>query len=165
MRALWAGGKREDKYVAVRLARTHKKHITCDRLGLYEEMVREGAWWDFVDEIAVNLVGALVRADPDAVLPVMDTWIEDDFMWIRRAGLLSQLKSKSATDADRLFAYCDALLDEKEFFIRKAVGWVLREYSRTAPDDVVDYLERRESKLSGLSYREGSRLLKKAGKM
>jgi 3-methyladenine DNA glycosylase AlkD len=165
VRALWAGERREDRYVAVRLARAHARFVTLERLGLYEELVREGAWWDFVDEIAINLVGALARSHPGEVLPIMDAWVEDDFMWIRRAGLLSQLKSKAATDADRLFAHCDALLGEEEFFIRKAIGWALREYSRTAPDDVADYLTRRKSRLSGLSYREGARLLKKAGKM
>ncbi len=165
VRALWAGARREDKYVAIRIARTHEKLITLDRLPLYEEMVREGAWWDLVDEIAVNLVGALVRAHPEQMLPVMDAWIEDDDMWIRRVAIIGQLKSKAATDEARLFAYCDACCEEREFFIRKAIGWALREYSRTSPEATREYLRSRKEVLSRLSFREGARLMKAKGTM
>lgn len=91
---LWALPEREARYLAIDLARKHRKAIVLDALPLYERMVREGAWWDLADPIAVHLVGALWMAEPDAVTPVMDRWIEDPHLWIRRTALLAQLRHK-----------------------------------------------------------------------
>lgn len=156
---LWALPEREARYLAIDLARKHRKAIVLDALPLYERMVREGAWWDLVDPIAVHLVGALWMAQPDAVTPVMDRWIEDPHLWIRRTALLAQLRHKGGTDTGRLFAWCAACAEERDFFVRKAIGWALREHGRTDPDAVWAFLDAQGDRLSGLSRREAARNL------
>ena len=93
----------------------------------------------------------------------MDTWIDHDDMWLRRAALISQIKHKKGTDEKRLFRYCTRRAAEKEFFIRKAIGWALREYSYTAPEAVCDFIRENRDSLSGLSIREGAKQLRRAG--
>ncbi|MEM1347711.1 MAG: DNA alkylation repair protein [Myxococcota bacterium] len=163
VRALWQGTKREDKYIAVRVARAYPRFVSAEMLKLYEELVREGAWWDFVDEIAIHLVGGVIEESPNDTLAMMDQWLHDDDMWIRRTALLCQLKRKERTDDERLFAYCAARMREDEFFIRKAIGWALREYSKTAPQSVAAFVNARRGDLSGLSFREATKVLRKRG--
>ena len=156
---LWSLPHREEKYLALFVARSAKAFIDRESMPLYERLIRTGAWWDFVDEVAVRLVGRVVLDDPELGLPLMDEWIHDDDMWVRRTAIISQLKHKQATDAARLFRYCRARAPEKEFFIRKAIGWALREYSKTAPDAVRAFLDEHRDELSGLSLREGGKHL------
>jgi 3-methyladenine DNA glycosylase AlkD len=158
---LWALPHREGKYMAVAVAQLAPAHIAPASLPLYERMIREGAWWDFVDEIAQHLVGAVVLKHPRAAWPVMDAWIDDADMWIRRTAILCQNRHERRTDADRLFRYCLARAAEPEFFIRKAIGWALRQYSYTEPDAVRDFLRRHGASLSGLSVREASKVLQR----
>jgi 3-methyladenine DNA glycosylase AlkD len=89
----------------------------------------------------------------------MDRWIEDPYLWIRRAALLYQLRWKQETDEEKLFSYCQKTLHEKDFFIRKAIGWVLREYSKTNPKAVKKFISSHRNHLSNLSIREGSKYL------
>ena len=163
--AIWALPHREEKYLAIQYATRFRAHIRPASLLLYERLVREGAWWDLVDPVAAWLVGGAYLAERDAVAPVMDRWIDDDDLWIRRTAILAQLKHKAETDADRLFRYCLRRADEKEFFIRKAIGWALREYAKTAPEAVKAFLVEHRGALSGLSYREGAKGLVRAGRM
>lgn len=165
VRALWALPHREEKYLAISLARAGKSFITPASMSLYEQMIREGAWWDFVDEIAAHLVGKVLLDHRKATRPVLDRWIDDDEMWIRRTAILSQLTHKYQTDERQLFDYCRSRMDETEFFIRKAIGWALRQYSYTAPDAVRKFLLKHRDRLSGLSYREGAKQLVRTGKM
>ena len=158
---LWNLPHREEKYIAISLARLHRRFIGPDSLPLYEKLIREGAWWDFVDEVAVNLVGVSLLADPGAVWPIIDRWIDDRDMWIRRSAILCQNKHKRLTDSRRLFCYCLARSYEKEFFIRKAIGWALREYAYTAPEEVLRFLLSHRNELSPLSFREAARPLQK----
>jgi len=160
---LWRLPHREEKYIAVALARRYRQFVGPGSLWLYEKLIREGAWWDFVDEAAVHLVGGALLDDPGAVWPVIDRWIEDPYMWIRRSALLCQNKHKQRTDRERLFRYCLARCAEQEFFIRKAVGWALREYSYSAPGAVRDFLLAHRDKLSPLSFREAARQLQRTG--
>lgn len=160
---LWGGRHREEKYLAIALARQWKRFVTPSSLELYEQMVREGAWWDFVDEIASHLVGGALAREPERVLCVMDAWIDDPDLWIRRTALLCQLRRKSHTDEARLFRYCVKRMHEPEFFIRKAIGWALREYAKVQPEAVARFLVLHRESLSGLSYREGAKHLKKQG--
>ena len=157
--AIWERPHREEKYLAIRLARRYPDLRTPASLPLYERLIREGAWWDFVDEIAGHLLGAVLTADPDATWPTLDAWIDDDDLWIRRAALLAQKRHKDRTDQDRLFAYCRKLATDQDFFIRKAVGWALREYAHTDPDAVRHFLDDHRDLLSPLSIREASRHL------
>ena len=160
---LWTQPHREEKYVAIFVARTYKTWITPACLDLYEQLLREGAWWDFVDEICVNLVGQLHREHRSEIQPIMDQWIDDHDRWIRRSAILCQLKHKAETDEEVLFSYCLQRCHETEFFIRKAIGWALREYSKTAPEAVAWFLQENQDQLSGLSFREGAKHLKKQG--
>lgn len=157
--ALWALPYREGRYFAIAFARRHRSFITPDRLPLYERMLREGAWWDVVDEIAPHLVGVQLRDHRDVIQPVLDRWVTDGDFWIRRAALLAHLGHKADIDQDTLFAHCRLLAPEKEFFIRKAIGWVLRDLGRRRPDVVRAFLAAHGHELSGLSRREAVKWL------
>jgi 3-methyladenine DNA glycosylase AlkD len=159
VRALWRLPYREGRYVALLFAEAHKKFVTRDALALYEQMIREGAWWDVVDELAADLVGLVWARERAALDPILDRWIDDDHLWIRRTALLAQLRHKQDTDEPRLYRYCLQRAAETDFFIRKAIGWALREHAKTAPRSVARFLKEHKAKLSGLSYREAAKHL------
>lgn len=163
VRALWRLPHREEKYAALEYARQAKPFVTSKSIRLYEKLIREGAWWDFVDTVAIHLVGHALLEERAAVRPIMDRWIEDDDLWIRRSALISQIGHKARTDARRLFGYCLKRAHETEFFIRKAIGWALRDYSYAEPVAVRDFLLAHRDRLSGLSFREGAKQLVRAG--
>ena len=157
--ALWEQPHREEKYLAIDWAKRHRAFITFGNIDLYERMVTEGAWWDLVDDIAANLVGTVVRADFDRMRPVLERWLTGDDLWLRRTVILCQLKSKEKTDTALLFDACARTADETDFFIRKAIGWALRSYSRVEPDAVRAFVEVHRDELSGLSLREATKYL------
>jgi 3-methyladenine DNA glycosylase AlkD len=156
---LWSGPHREEKYLAIRFAMAFDQFVTLEQFGLFERLIREGAWWDFVDDIAIRLVGPVMLSDRDLVGPVMDGWIADSDMWIRRSAIICQLKHKTSTDEDRLFGYCLDRASESEFFIRKAIGWALREYAKVAPEKVAVFLLEHYEAWSALTFREASKHL------
>lgn len=158
LQQLWKMRYREFHYTACKLALYHKKLWNVATLAIFEEMLCTTSWWDTVDEVAVNLVGALLRQYPD-LQTTMEQWIKDEFVWKRRAALIYQLRYKDKTDYVRLFAYCQQTMHEKDFFIRKAIGWSLREYSKIKPEIVREFVEQNREQLSGLSYREATRQL------
>jgi 3-methyladenine DNA glycosylase AlkD len=160
-RRLWdEAGHREERYAALRLLRhpAYRTWMDVDLLPVLEHLVRTGAWWDFVDEIASHLVGQVLLDDRALVTPVMTDWAIDDHLWIRRAAMLCQLRHRDRTDTDLLGHVLVANLDTtvlgKEFFIRKAVGWALREHARTDPAWVLDFVGTHADRLSGLARRE-----------
>jgi 3-methyladenine DNA glycosylase AlkD len=157
--ALWERSHREEKYSAVDLAVDEKRWVSFNHLDLYRRLIVEGAWWDFVDLAAAKLIGRVLSDEPGRMWPILDAWIEDDDMWLRRTAILAQLKHKDATNAGKLFDYCLRRADESEFFIRKAIGWALREYAKTDPDAVRRFLKAHGDALSPLSYREASKHL------
>lgn len=157
--ALWEQPHREEKHVAIRLARRYSEFIRSEQLDLYERLIVEGAWWDFVDDVAINLVGKVLLDERPATAPLMAAWIVDDHMWRRRTAIISQLKHKVETDVETLFSYCLARSHEKEFFIRKAIGWALREYAKTDPEAVRSFVEDNKDSWSGLTYREATKHL------
>jgi len=163
--ALWQLPHREEKYAALAIANHWPKYITPPSIPLYRRLIKEGAWWDFVDGIAANLVGTVWLNNRDRISPMMDQWIVDNDMWIRRSAIIGQLNHKKETDTARLYNYCIKRADEKEFFIRKAIGWALREHSYTDPKAVRSFLMKHKEKISGLSFREGAKYLKRSGKM
>jgi 3-methyladenine DNA glycosylase AlkD len=165
VRALWSRPHREERYVALALARAHGRFVAMESLPLYRDLIVEGAWWDLVDEVAVHLVGRLWHDHPEGMGPTMDRWVREEDRWLRRTALIGQNRRKEATDADRLFGYCALCVDDRDVFIRKAIGWALREYSKTDPDGVRDFLLANRERLSGLSFREGARRLQQAGLM
>ncbi len=159
VRELWDLPHREDKYAAIHYARAFKQYQVPDMLDLYEYMIRDGAWWDLVDGIAANLVGSTWLRYRDDVNPIMDSWISDDDMWIRRSAILGQLNHKGALDESRLFRYCREQAADNEFFIRKAIGWALRQHAYVNPDGVRQFLAEMGDELSGLSRREAAKHL------
>ncbi|MCA9548257.1 MAG: DNA alkylation repair protein [Myxococcales bacterium] len=163
--ALWAEPEREFRYLAVQLAHGAKAHVTVAHLPFYRELVVRAAWWDLVDELAAHVISPLRRRDRARVTPVMDAWLKDDCLWVRRVAVLSQLKHKAETDAAWLFAACLDRAHEPDFFIRKAIGWALRDYSWAAPEPVQAFLARHGDALSGLSRREAGKRLRALGRV
>lgn len=158
--ALWALPHREEKYIAQRVAVGHRQYVTPESLPLYRRFIVEGAWWDFVDEAATHMVRTLVLEHPVETWPAVDTWIDHGDMWLRRSAIICQVGAKENTDVDRLFDFCERRTHEKEFFIRKAIGWALREYSKTDPDAVALFVIQHRDDFSGLSYREATKHIK-----
>lgn len=165
VRALWKQPHREEKYVAIQMAVCQPELITSKSLPFYRRLIVEGAWWDFVDDVAIRLVGAALLRERAVVRPVLDTWLDGPDLWLRRTVIISQIKHKEQTDWRQLFADCLRRAHEREFFVAKAIGWALREYSKTAPERVSKFLLRHRDQLAPLSFREGSKVLVRAGKM
>ena len=161
--ALWSLPHREEKYLAITLARTYPDFIGLPSLPLYERMIREGAWWDLVDEPAIHLVGQVYLDAEPKMGAILNRWIDDPDLWIRRTAILAQISHKEWTDSKRLFRYCLRRASETEFFIRKAIGWALREYAKTAPHEVANFLRKNRPALSGLSFREAAKGVTRAG--
>ncbi len=121
-------------------------------ISLYEYMIINKSWWDTVDFIASNLVGTYFKTYPQRIESITKSWMESGNIWLQRACLLFQLKYKTKLDTELLNHFIIPLADSKEFFIQKAIGWILREYSKTNPDFVIDYVEK--NSLAPLSKRE-----------
>ena len=148
---LWRGAEhREERYVAldVMALPRYRAYRTMDALPLYEELIVTGAWWDLVDPVATRRLEELW---PD-VVPVLREWSVSEDMWVRRSAILAQAHRKADTDFALLAELIEPNRGDREFFIRKAIGWALREFSKTDPDAVAAYCETHE--LSGLSRRE-----------
>ena len=157
--ALWAQPHREEKYLAIGLAKALPRFITFENIDLYRRLIVEGAWWDFVDDVAINCVGLVHLYQRSIMEPIIEEWIDDEFMWLRRTALISPIKHKANTDHETLFDHCLRRAHEKEFFIRKAIGWTLREYAKTEPERVRDFLLEHRDRWSGLSLREAGKHL------
>ena len=155
---LWNAKERELHYAAFRIAIKYKKLLTPLFIPVAQQILLTHSWWDTVDAISSNLVGNLVSRYP-TLTTVMDQWIRHENLWLRRSALLHQLMYKDKTDEKRLFSHCKQLMHEKDFFIRKAVGWALRQYSKTHPTAVKSFIEENRSFLSPLSIKEGSKYL------
>ncbi|MER6675410.1 DNA alkylation repair protein [Streptomyces sp. NPDC000983] len=149
----WRLPEREYQYFAVDYLRRHAGRCSSAFLPVTRHLVSTVPWWDTVDLLAAHVVGALVAADP-RLRTAMDAWSTDDDLWIVRTALLHQLRHKERTDADRLFAYCSAQAAHPDFFVRKAIGWALREYAKTDPRAVRDFVAREKGRLAPLSVRE-----------
>ena len=148
---------REEKYLALGIVTTYKQFITLKRLPLYQRLIVEGAWWDLVDDIAARAVGTVWLNERSKSTRIMSEWIDDPDMWLRRTAIIGQLKHKDQTDEQLLFDFCAKRAHEKEFFIRKAIGWALREYAKTSPESVRAFADAHRSDLSGLSFREATK--------
>jgi 3-methyladenine DNA glycosylase AlkD len=137
----------------------------ADRLGvvdlpLIERLIRESRTWALVDALAGDVLGRMVLADPDAVTPVMDRWATDDDFWVRRASLLAELRPiRQGETMERFLRRADPMLDEREFFIRKAIGWVLREAGKKRPHEVASWIASRTDRASGVTMREAVKYL------
>jgi 3-methyladenine DNA glycosylase AlkD len=154
----WAKPEREYQYFAWTYLRKYVGAGSPLLLGTVKELITTKSWWDTVDTLAAHTVGPLVTAYP-ALVETMDAWVGDENMWVARTAILHQIRYKQRTDAERLFRYCTARAGHKDFFIRKAIGWALREYAYTDADAVRAYVEEHRAMLSPLSIREASKHL------
>lgn len=151
---LWrAAAFREERYAATELLGLRVARGRLEALPLVTEVIVTGAWWDHVDAVAPG-AGAMLRAQPAAVEPVVRSWSVDADRWLRRASIICQLGARADTDRRLLTDVIDANLADREFFVRKAIGWALRQFARTDPDWVRAFVAARRDTLSPLSYRE-----------
>ncbi|MGE5334776.1 MAG: DNA alkylation repair protein [Nitrososphaerota archaeon] len=155
--ALWREARyREERYAAIALtgAPRYQDFQRLDTLPMYEEMIVSGAWWDYVDDIAIHRIGRLLALFPAEMRETMLAWSRDANLWKRRSAILCQISFKAATDEELLYACITPNLGDKGYFMRTAIGWALREYSKTCPDAVRRYVRDHETELSPLSRRE-----------
>jgi 3-methyladenine DNA glycosylase AlkD len=153
--ALWAAPVHERRMATVELLDLYADRLRPADLKLLEQLLRESKTWALVDSLAASVVGPLIERHPKSAA-VLDRWATDDDFWIRRSALLALLIAlrRGEGDFERFSRYADAMLGEKEFFIRKAIGWVLRDTARKRPDMVYEWLLPRASRASGVTLRE-----------
>lgn len=152
---------REERYAANLLAgaKPYARFRTPDALPLYEELVVTGAWWDLVDWVATRLLRELHDRFPAEARAAMLTWSRDGDLWKRRAAVISQVGRRGRTDRELLAASIEGSIADREFFARKAIGWALRDYSKTDGDWVRRYVAANDERLSALSRREALKWL------
>jgi 3-methyladenine DNA glycosylase AlkD len=160
--ALWREAEyREERYCAVALAdeRRYRQWRTPDLVPTtYRRLITEGAWWDFVDELAARHVGPLLLAAPKELTGTIRGWAADEDRWLRRTAVICQLKAGPDTDTDLLIDAIEANQTDPDFFLRKGIGWALRQHARTDPDWVRDFVAA-HPRLSPLSVREATKHL------
>ena len=163
MLALWQGAThREQRYAAVELPRTGRRHpklVDLTLLPLAQQLITEGAWWDLVDDLSGNLLPRLIERDPATVHATLRRWAQGDDLWLRRAAILAQRNVRPALfDARLLYATILPSVGTSpvaaEFFIRKGIGWALRERSYDVPDEVRAFCREYASQLAPLTVRE-----------
>ncbi len=152
---LWEKPVHERRAAAAEVLVANVKVLAPDDIGVLERLLREARTWALVDYLAGSVVGPLTDREP-ALSAVLDRWASDDDLWIRRSALLAHLEPLRAGGGDfaRFGRYADQMLDEREFFIRKAIGWILRDTARKRPDLVFEWLLPRAARAAGLTVRE-----------
>jgi 3-methyladenine DNA glycosylase AlkD len=162
VRALWdQAAYREERYAAEAVAgdRRYWGHQDPGCLDLYEHLVVTGAWWDHVDLIAIHLIGPIQRSSRPALDATLRSWSTDSNLWRRRTAIIHQVGAGAAIDRELLVDCIVPNLADREFFIRKAIGWALRQHARIEPDWVREFVTAHEDRLSGLSRREATKHL------
>jgi 3-methyladenine DNA glycosylase AlkD len=159
-RLLWECPEREYQYVAIDLLGRHVRALNTRQIPALFRLVKKKSWWDTTDSFAAGVIGPIVRnarlKSPD-IQRVMDKALQSPNMWVRRTAILHQLGWRNETDSQRLFGYAIACGQEKEFFVRKAIGWALRDYARHAPGEVLAFLRANRDGLSTLTVREAAK--------
>jgi 3-methyladenine DNA glycosylase AlkD len=157
VRELWELPERELQIVAIDYSVKFVKKMERDDILLLRDMITQKSWWDTVDAIASNLVGPLCLKFEDLQIEYIEPWSTDEHLWLRRTSIIYQLGYKANTDEQALYTYIERNSNSKEFFIQKAIGWALRQYSKTNPESVRHFIETHE--LAKLSVREGSKYI------
>ncbi len=157
LREFWKARPREMLYAGQDLLIARKKDFDAHTIDLIEELIVTKSWWDTVDMLASNAAGHWFKSFPETRAARTGAWARSPNLWLRRSALLFQLKYKSATDAELLFDYCRRMAPDPDFFIRKGIGWALREYAKTNPRAVKQFLK--NAALSPLSVREAGKHL------
>jgi len=154
---LWCSARfREERYAAIELSgrKAYDQYQSLRVLPVYQEMIINGAWWDYVDPIAVHRLGPLLQHYPKQMSRKMRDWSKSKNLWLRRSAIICQLTFKKDTDLRLLYDCIEPAIGEKEFFLRKAIGWALRQHAWTDSTEVIRYVKENESRLSPLSVRE-----------
>jgi 3-methyladenine DNA glycosylase AlkD len=154
---LWEQAEREFQYCAIDLLQKFSKKYQKADIHSIEKLLLSKSWWDTVDGLAAWTCGSYFKLFPEQIRPVTSKWMKSGNFWLQRTCLLFQLKYKADADTELLESFIADLHHEKEFFIRKAIGWVLREYSKTNAAWVREYIQKQS--MSALSYREASKYL------
>jgi 3-methyladenine DNA glycosylase AlkD len=159
IKSLWAKPEREFQYFAQELTLKYQKQFKEKDIELFEFMLTHKSWWDSVDFIAANLLGAYFKKFPTLKEPYVKKWLNSGNIWLQRSAVIFQLKYKNEVDTEVLSIAIHSLLGSKEFFINKAIGWSLRQYGKFNPDWVIDFTNNTE--LTNLSRKEALRLIRK----
>jgi len=157
IKQLWQKPQREFHYFGQELFFKYQMQLVKNDIELIHFMLTHQSWWDTADFIAIKILGAYFKQFPKQIAVIIPQWLASDNMWLQRSALLFQLKYKEELDANLLANSIQKLLGSKEFFINKAIGWMLREYSKTNPKWVLDFVSRTD--LVPLSKREALRLI------
>jgi 3-methyladenine DNA glycosylase AlkD len=162
IRTLWDEvAYREEWYAAIALARcrTYRPWVDSDSMPLWRHLVVDGGWWDVVDEVATHLVREVLEGSPEVEGLRLREWATDEDLWVRRSAIICQVGRKERLDQQLLTDAIEPNLADRDFFIRKAIGWALRDHARVAPDWVRAFVDAHAGELSGLSRREATRHL------
>jgi len=160
IRELWQEPMHERRMAAVASLELHEGELGVADMPLIEDLLRDSRTWALVDGLAGDVAGSIALRDPAGAGPILDRWAADPNFWVRRAALLAELKPlQSGAAFDRFARHADAMLDEREFFIRKAIGWVLRETGKRRAPEVLAWLAPRTGRASGVTMREAIRSL------
>jgi 3-methyladenine DNA glycosylase AlkD len=154
---LWKTEEREFQYVALEILQKAAKKLRKEDILWIEELIITKSWWDTVDGLAGWICGKYFQLYPEQIQKINESWLGSNNIWLQRSTLLFQLKYKKNTDTELLTNNIIYLADHKNFFIRKAIGWILREYSKTNKIWVKEFINQYE--LSGLSYREAAKYI------
>lgn len=158
VRILWNRPQREYHYFAQELTQKYTKQFEENDISLFEFMVTHNSWWDTVDFIAPKLIREYFKKFPKKRDPYVKKWLASNNIWLQRSCVIFQLLSKEEMDREFLAYVINSLLGSKEFFINKAIGWALRDYSRTDAEWVIDFVDR--TPLEPLSKREALKLIR-----
>lgn len=164
---LWRSAThREERYAAIALtgAPLYRAFQTLETLPMYEEFIVSGAWWDYVDEVA-HRFPLLLERHPREMKRTMRAWARDEDVWKRRGAILCQLLRKRETDLALLWDCIEPSLARPEFWLRKAIGWALRDLAKSRPEEVLRYVKRERRRLSPLSKREALKGMLRDGRV
>lgn len=150
----WGNFPRELQYCALDIGRKYVKLLEMGDIEGIEYLITHKSWWDSVDSLAPYFAASILSMDKSYALKKSEEWIASGNLWLQRSAIIYQLKQKSKTDAEILEHNIMALIDHKDFFIRKAIGWALREYAKTNPEFTLEFVENHKDLLSNLSIRE-----------
>jgi 3-methyladenine DNA glycosylase AlkD len=153
----WEQPQREWQYVAMEIFEKSINKADQSLIDLAEWMIKNKSWWDSVDFVAPNIAGILFRKYPEVKMPYLEKWMNSGNLWLQRSCLLHQLRYNKSTDGALLFSLCERLAGHPDFFIRKAIGWSLRQYSKSNPEAVIDFVNSHE--LSNLSRKEALKVI------
>ncbi|KEK25144.1 DNA alkylation repair protein [Bacillus gaemokensis] len=160
IRELWSLPEREFQAASLDILQKYKKHLDDSHIPFLEELIITKSWWDSVDGIVPTFLGDIFLKHPEAISTYIPKWIASENIWLQRSAILFQLKYKQQTDEQLLFSIIGQLNSSKEFFIQKAIGWVLREYAKKSPNVVWEYVQNNE--LAPLSKREAIKHIRSA---